>query len=312
MASSSSQSLLVIAGLASLDLAEETPSREFHLFGSLPPELRAEIWRLAALQPAVAARVFNRETLTGSHLRGPDLYQRIMRSDVAFDLYRPVPAVLHVCRESRTELLDAASAAGNQRGSREGQLEMLYLTREHKKRGRGYLAMAWGLPSSWNCVPDRRAAVRFVRNFPRLRKLTLLVRIMVYNELPHGEPGRRHRKQTQKRLALRTILSDVSHAIEAGTSEQQQQQQQQQQPTAADRGGKTGTKLKVCVVAKTRAWEPPRVKAWRPLPVTWVQPERNVVLRVSGREELGERKKDGWAYSWYYPHLRHMRPAFEP
>ncbi|KAK6222078.1 hypothetical protein QIS74_04333 [Colletotrichum tabaci] len=314
MASPSSRYLLLRAGLASLDLTEETPSQTFHLFGSLPPELRAQIWNLAALSgspPAVVARVFNKKTMSGYR---PPLYQRLMLSGDSFDLYRPMPALLHVCRESRTELLNVTS---NRRGSREGQLEVLYLTREHKKQGKGvyinfavdtlliyqvppspnmkdadhfanlqYLAMEWGLHSSWDSLDGCRAGVRFIRNFPRLRKLTLLVKFLVFNELPPGEPRRRHREKTQKRHALRAILDDVYHAIDVSMDER---------PMTDE--GELWTEPEVRVVPKTRAWTPPRVKAWRPLPVTWVEPERTVVVRIDGQKGLGEPNMDLWEFA---------------
>ncbi|WQF81068.1 Putative 2EXR domain-containing protein [Colletotrichum destructivum] len=322
MASPSSRYLLLSAGLASLELTDETPLQAFHLFGSLPPELRAQIWNLAALAacpPAVVTRVLNKKTISGYQPRGFAVYQRLMLSDDSFDLYRPVPTLLHVCRESRTELLNVTS---NRRGLREGQLEVLYLTREHKKQGRGvhinfavdtllvyqvppvpnmkdadhfanlqYLAMQWGLHSSWDSLDGSRAGVRFIRNFPRLRKLTLFVKFVVFNTLPPGEPGRRRREQTQKRHALLAILDDVYHAIDLSIDER----------PMTDEGG-FWKEPEVRVVPKTRAWTPPRVKAWRSLPVTWAEPQRTVVVRIDGQTSLGEPNMDLWECPWHYLH----------
>ncbi|TQN70511.1 hypothetical protein CSHISOI_04976, partial [Colletotrichum shisoi] len=320
MASPPSRHLLLSAGLASLDLTDETPSQTFHLFGSLPPELRAQIWEFAALaasQPAVVARVLNKRTISRYRPWGFAFYERLMHRNDSFDLYRPTPALLHVCRESRTGLLNVII---NRRGSREGKLEVLYLSRQHKEEGKGvyinfavdtlliyqvphvpvmkdadhfanlqYLAMEWGLLSSWDSLDGCRAGVRFIRNFPRLRKLTLLVKFLVFNTLPPDEPGRRRREQTQKRHALRAILDDVYHAIDLSTDEQ---------PMTDE--GELWKEPEVRVVPKTRAWTPPRVEAWRPLPVTWVEAQRTVVVRIDGQKRLGEPNMDLWERSWHY------------
>lgn len=154
-----------------------------------------------------------------------------------------------------------------------------------------YLAMEWGLHSSWDSLDGCRAGVRFIRNFPRLRKLTLLVKFLVFNMVPPDEPHRRHREQTQKRHALRAILDDVYHAIDVSMDER---------PMTDE--GELWTEPEVRVVPKTRAWTPPRVKAWRPLPVTWVEPERIVVVRIYGQKGLGEPNMDLWECPWHYLH----------
>ncbi|KAK1982480.1 hypothetical protein LZ30DRAFT_590468 [Colletotrichum cereale] len=212
---------LLHAELASLDLVDAAPSPAFHLFCSLPPELRIRIWRLAALKPAVVKR-----TLNNVHM--------------AFGLRRPVPALLQVCRESRAELLYQAD---DRRGSRDGQFQLLHLSRKEKEKGKGVymncsddtlliyrapqhavmpdaanfanlqqLAMEWGLRPCWvqnHC----NAGAHFVHQFPRLRTLTLLVSFKIYNELPLGESGSKHREQTQKRRALREIKGWVLDAL---------------------------------------------------------------------------------------------------
>ncbi|OHW89467.1 hypothetical protein CSPAE12_11961 [Colletotrichum incanum] len=241
------------AELASLDLAGSTPSPAFHLFRSLPPELRIRIWRLAAPKPTVVERTMNNTTM-------------------AFGLRRRVPALLQVCRESRAELLHEAD---DRRGSRDGQFQLLHLSREHKEQGKGvymncsddtlliyrapqqaimpdaanfchlqHLAMEWGLRPCWvqnHC----HAGVRFVRQFPRLRTLTLLVSFKIYNELPLGESGSKHREQTQKRRALREIKTWVLEAIA-----------QDRAWRSPDGGGdaEAWTPPEVRVVPKTKYW----------------------------------------------------------
>ncbi|KAK2043626.1 hypothetical protein LZ31DRAFT_566421 [Colletotrichum somersetense] len=212
---------LLDAGLASLDLADATPSPAFHLFSSLPPELRLRIWRLAAPKPAVVERAINNYTM-------------------AYGLRRRVPALLQVCHESRAELLYQPD---DPRGSRNGQFQLLHLSREHRVEGKGvyincsddtllicrapqyaimpdaanfanvqHLAMEWGLRPCWVQHHCHEGA-RFVRQFPRLRTLTLLVSFKIYNELPLGESGSKHREQTQKRRALREIKAWVLEGL---------------------------------------------------------------------------------------------------
>ncbi|GKT50806.1 uncharacterized protein ColSpa_10987 [Colletotrichum spaethianum] len=209
------------AELASLDLTDCTLSPVFHYFSSLPPELRTRIWRLAAPKPTVVVRIMNNTTME-------------------YGLRRHVPSLLQVCRESRAELLYDAD---DRRGSRVGQFHLLHLSREHKEQGKGvymnysddtlmiyrapqqaimpdavnfsnlqHLAMEWGLRPCWvqnHC----HTGVRFVRQFPRLRTLTLLVNFKIYHEPPLGESSSKHREQTQKRRALWEIKTWVLEAI---------------------------------------------------------------------------------------------------
>ncbi|EFQ33040.1 uncharacterized protein GLRG_08184 [Colletotrichum graminicola M1.001] len=237
--------------LTSLDLADPTPSPTFHLFSSLPPELRIKIWRLAAPKPAVVERAMNNYTM-------------------AYGLRRRVPALLQVCRESRAELLYQAD---DRRGSRDGQFQLLHLSREHKEEGKGvyincsddtllicrapqyavmpdaanfanirHLAMEWGLRPCWvqnHC----HEGVRFVRQFPQLRTLTLLVSFKTYNQLPLGDPGSKHREQTQKRRALREIKGWVLEALA-----------QDRERRATDGNAGAWPSPEVRVVPKTKFW----------------------------------------------------------
>lgn len=100
--------------LASMDLSESS-SPVFPLFRSLPPELRTRIWRLAAPKPTVVERTMNNTTM-------------------AFGLRRHVPALLHACHESRAELLYETAS---RHGSREGQFELLHLSRGQEEQGKG-------------------------------------------------------------------------------------------------------------------------------------------------------------------------------
>ncbi|KAK2051763.1 hypothetical protein LY76DRAFT_620976 [Colletotrichum caudatum] len=243
---------LVRAGLASLDLADATPV--FHLFSSLPPELRLRIWRLAAPKPAVVERAVNNHTM-------------------AYGLRRRVPALLQVCRESRAELLYQPDEP---RGSRDGQFQLLHLSREHKEGGKGvymncsddtlliyrapqyatmpdaanfanvqHLAMEWGLRPCW--VQDHcHEGARFVRQFSQLRSLTLLVSFRIYNGLPLGESGRKHREQTQKRRALREIKAWVLEGLA----------QDRDEHAAEGAAGAADARplLEVRVVPKTKFW----------------------------------------------------------
>lgn len=68
---------------------------EFHLFPKLPTEMRLEIWHLVEQVPSLVTR---RDILKGKY---------------SSEYSRPVPAVLHACRESRYEFL--ARAGVNQR-----------------------------------------------------------------------------------------------------------------------------------------------------------------------------------------------------
>ncbi|KAK1997187.1 hypothetical protein LX36DRAFT_711835 [Colletotrichum falcatum] len=244
--------------LASLDLSDAAPSPAFHLFRSLPPELRVKIWRLAAPKPAVVERIMNNTTM-------------------AYALRRRVPALLQVCRESRAELLYQPN---DRRGSPDGQFQLLHLSREHMEEGKGvymncnddtllicrapqhvvmpdvanlanirHLAMDWGLRPCWvqnHC----HAGARFVRQFPQLRTLTLLVSFKTYNELPLGESGRKHREQTQKRRALREIKGWVLEAL----AQDREKRAAEGEPGAADADADTWPSLEVRVVPKTRFW----------------------------------------------------------
>lgn len=63
-------------------------SPKFTLFSKLPMELRLQIWGFAAPDPCVVVQ------------------RDIPTSKYRFAFNRPVPAVLHACRESRLEFLD--------------------------------------------------------------------------------------------------------------------------------------------------------------------------------------------------------------
>ncbi|KDN64747.1 hypothetical protein CSUB01_10704 [Colletotrichum sublineola] len=258
---------LFLSKLTSLDLADAAPSPAFHLFPSLPPELRFKIWRLAAPKPAVVERTINNTTM-------------------AFGLRRRVPAILQVCRESRAELLYRAN---DRHGSRDNQFELLHLSSDQKGvyinyrddtlliyRGEWlplqnlrpplcfsrtnkqfpapqfatmphaanfakvqHLAMEWGLRPCWVQQHCRTGAL-FVHQFPQLRTLTLLVTFKIYNTLPLGEPGSKHREQTQKRRALNEIKGWVLEAL------------------AQERAGATDANAlpspEVRVVPKTKFW----------------------------------------------------------
>lgn len=69
-----------------LGLADDTYSicspSEFHLFPFLPPELRFLIWEYALPKGVRVSRVWN-------------------NSKLRYNLRRPVPTVLHACRETR-------------------------------------------------------------------------------------------------------------------------------------------------------------------------------------------------------------------
>ncbi|KXH33319.1 hypothetical protein CSIM01_03233 [Colletotrichum simmondsii] len=226
MSHTSPQPASLITDLADLDLSEEVKPPTFHLFKHLPPEIRTKIWRLAAPKPAVVERVSNSTTL-------------------AYGLHRPVPALLQVCQESRAEMLYDPE---NPRGLRDEQFEMLHLSRGHQAQGKGvymnyrhdtlliyrgpaqsimpsalsfvnlrHLAMEWGLRPCWvqgHC----HEGVRLLRQFPNLKTITLLVTFHLFNSLPLGESGRKHREQTQKRRALNEIkswvLGEIDHALE--------------------------------------------------------------------------------------------------
>jgi hypothetical protein len=71
-----------------------SPSNEFHLFPSLPPELRHKIWSFALSFP----RTVNVSCRSGPFQRG------VPRTAKFGSIDRP-PAVLHVCHESRSEAL---------------------------------------------------------------------------------------------------------------------------------------------------------------------------------------------------------------
>ncbi|KAK1969978.1 hypothetical protein LZ32DRAFT_318680 [Colletotrichum eremochloae] len=235
---------LFLSKLTSLDLADAAPSPAFHLFPSLPPELRFKIWRLAAPKPAVVERTINNTTM-------------------AFGLRRRVPAILQVCRESRAELLYRAN---DRHGSRDNQFELLHLSSDQKGVYINYrddtlliyrapqfatmphaanfakvqhLAMEWGLRPCWVQQHCRTGAL-FVHQFPQLRTLTLLVTFKIYNTLPLGEPGSKHREQTQKRRALNEIKGWVLEAL------------------AQERAGATDANAlpspEVRVVPKTKFW----------------------------------------------------------
>ncbi|KAL2877210.1 hypothetical protein SGCOL_007606 [Colletotrichum sp. CLE4] len=212
----------LLADLANLDLSEEIKPPTFHLFKDLPTEIRLKVWRLAAPKPAVAERMPNNLTMS-------------------YGLQRPVPALLQVCQESRTEMLYDPE---NPRGLRDDQYEMMYLSPGHRAQGKGvymnyrddtlfmyrgpsqsimpsahcfanlrHLAMEWGLRPCW-VQSHCNEGVRLLRQFPSLKTFTLLVSFKIYNELPLGESGSKHREQTQKRRALNEIKTWVLDAID--------------------------------------------------------------------------------------------------
>ncbi|OHE92085.1 hypothetical protein CORC01_12600 [Colletotrichum orchidophilum] len=248
----------LLADLATLDLSGDVKPPTFHLFGSLSPELRTKIWRLAAPKPAVIERSPNNTTMS-------------------YGLRRRVPALLHVCRESRAELLYESK---DRRGSRDEQYEMLYLSRGLQAQGHGVymnyrndtlfmyrgpsqsimpdaanfanlqnLAMEWGLRPCWvqnHC----HEGVRLIRQFPQLKTLTLLVSFKIYNELPLGESGSKHREQTQKRRALREIKSWV-----VGAMDQARESDENARGAANDASASTSARM-----SQEPVWNPPEVR----------------------------------------------------
>ncbi|OLN81923.1 hypothetical protein CCHL11_08600 [Colletotrichum chlorophyti] len=222
-ASTSSDPDPLAMDLSLMDLEDSFKGPVFHLFTSLPPEVRTKIWRLAAPKPAVVERTINNTTM-------------------AYGLRRRVPALLHACRESRAELTYDPS---HRTGASDGQFDLVHVSHEAKTQGKGVylnckedtllmyrappkaimpdapnfarvrnLAMEWGLRPCWvqnHC----HAGVVFVKQFPALQTLTLLVSFKIYNHLPLGESGSKHREQTQKRRALGEIKGWVLDAMGA-------------------------------------------------------------------------------------------------
>jgi hypothetical protein len=70
------------------DSKPSSASQKFTLFGKLPTEIRLKIWGFATPDPCV---VVQRESHTSKY---------------CFTFNRPVPAVLHACKESRSEFLE--------------------------------------------------------------------------------------------------------------------------------------------------------------------------------------------------------------
>ncbi|KAF6835518.1 hypothetical protein CMUS01_05742 [Colletotrichum musicola] len=238
-----------LSELDRIDLSEPF-SPAFHKFASLPAELRFRIWRLAT----------PRQTLV----------DRSMDKTMSYTLRRhgSVPAVLHACRESRAELVYHAD---DRRGARDEQYEMVHVSEEDEESGRGVyvncqrdtlylyrapnrgimpnaasyasvenLAMEWGLRPCW-VQGQCHEGVKFIRQFPSLRTLTIVVtfKVVVMNsDCSASEKNRRER--AQKRRAMREIRSEILQAVEAAA--------------AAESGGPGWTPPEIRVVPKTKFW----------------------------------------------------------
>ncbi|KKY31003.1 hypothetical protein UCDDA912_g09044 [Diaporthe ampelina] len=178
-----------------------TPPR-FPQFRRLPVEIRHLVWEAAVPGPAVVPRTWD-------------------NSRFRYSLQGAVPAVLQACAESRGLLVARATRAAPkyelvQTRGREDEGVYMDFDRDSIWVYRGYdindaevaayaglrsLVMNWGLRPCWvdSAVDD---GVRFVRRFPELRLLTLLVD---FNE--HGWPDpstlkglRRLRRTEVKRI----------------------------------------------------------------------------------------------------------------
>ncbi|KAH9229090.1 hypothetical protein K456DRAFT_752399 [Colletotrichum gloeosporioides 23] len=193
--------------LASIDLSCPF-TRSFHKFNELPPEIRIRIWRLAVPRPAVIERAMNYS-----------LMEQTLRRQA------PIPAVLQVCRESRAELLYERE---HRRGRTQEQFELkdtLYIYRAppHATMPDAanfaniqHLAMDWGLRPCWvqgQCL----VGIHFIRQFPSLKTLTLLVTFHVhaFGSSEDGEFASKVKQQEriQRRRALCEIKSWVMDAI---------------------------------------------------------------------------------------------------
>ncbi|KAF4845364.1 hypothetical protein CGCSCA4_v006695 [Colletotrichum siamense] len=209
--------------LASIDLSCPF-TRSFHKFNELPPEIRIRIWRLAVPRPAVIERAMNYS-----------LMEQTLRRQA------PIPGVLQVCRESRAELLYERE---HRRGGTQEQFELVHSS---GASGRGayvncekdtlyiyrappratmpdaanfaniqHLAMDWGLRPCWvqgQCL----VGIHFIRQFPSLKTLTLLVTFHVhaFGSSEDGEFASKVKQQEriQRRRALCEIKSWVMDAI---------------------------------------------------------------------------------------------------
>ncbi|KAK7723887.1 hypothetical protein SLS64_000218 [Diaporthe eres] len=193
---------------------------QFPQFQRLPLEIRYLIWEAAVPEPTVVPRTWN-------------------NAKFRYNLQRNVPAVLQACAESRGLLVA-------QPGSRTGCVAPKYelvQTRGRKDEGvymnfdkdsiwvyRGYdindaevaaylglrsLVMNWGLRPCWvdSAVDD---GVRFVRKFPELRLLTLLVD---FNEHGWPDPSTLKGLRRLKRTEVKRIWALVRAAFRRAEEE---------------------------------------------------------------------------------------------
>ena len=89
----------------------------FPRFNQLPPELRVKIW-IAALPPPY---LLIQRDLPTPRVIGESVFRPQTRCSHPLNpprLRRPVPAVLHVCRESRNEFLSFADKVVQRNGHR--------------------------------------------------------------------------------------------------------------------------------------------------------------------------------------------------
>ncbi|KAJ0125302.1 hypothetical protein J7T55_006647 [Diaporthe amygdali] len=169
-----------LTGKTSSDSVASGSLLSFPQFQRLPVELRYLIWEAAVPEPTVVPRTWN-------------------NSKFRYNLQRNVPAVLQACTESRGLLVAQPGTAETVTAAPKYELvqtrgredEGVYMDFEKDSIWiyRGYdineaevasyanlrsLVMNWGLRPCWvdSAVDD---GVRFIRKFPKLRLLTLLV-----------------------------------------------------------------------------------------------------------------------------------------
>ncbi|KAJ9149498.1 hypothetical protein NKR23_g4353 [Pleurostoma richardsiae] len=223
--------------------AEAARQRTFPQFKDLPAELRLCIWEAALPGPVVVPRIWNND-------KG------------RYGLRRRVPAVLQACRESRYSLTPDPEEQPRDRRVIKHQVVDIY-GKTGAQAGvyvnwatdsvwiqRGYnilqaemaaylplrsLVMNWGLRPCW-VETTVAEGVAFVRRFPRLELLTLVIDFSEH-AWPDGTPRRaaaRHKRREVTRIAAR-----VREAFDEAAD--------------ADVGG-AGPKPRLHVVPRTDYW----------------------------------------------------------
>lgn len=196
---------------------EEETLCQFPQFQCLPPEIRYLIWEAAVPEPTVVPRTWN-------------------NARFSYNLRRGAPAVLQACAESRALLVarqPGPPPAGGGVAPKYKVVRMpgrvdegvyMDLERDSIWIYRGYdindgevaaysglrsLVMNWGLRPCWvDSAVDE--GVRFVRRFPELRLLTLLVD---FNEHGWPEPSTLKGLRRLRRTEVKRIWALVRAAL---------------------------------------------------------------------------------------------------